>query len=461
MNDTEGPKSLTAPGARPRVSLALRVSALLLSYSVFFPAPIASFAADPEKPFHFIRAISIDPHDPGAVYVATENQGLLKSPDGGRTWRFINTGIKNYLIYDVQASLKTPGRVYAASWGGGIYQSDNGGDSWQESNDGLDNTAVGSVVLNMDKTGGVESIYIGTSTEVFERTGEDGAWRSITDGLSFWNNPQFQSLTLADTAPPVLYMGTEKGLYRKTLGAEGWTPVEKMKGIRISAVLYHPPSRRLFAGTLASGGIFFSRDMGRTWTASEAVLERSWIRAMAVSPTPPETLYAATTHQGVLMSRNGGRSWGKINRGLTDLDVRAFAVDPRRPKTLYAGTHGAGIFKSTDGGRSWGLLSGMPFQSVDRQRAALERSLESSKGKIAPPPAFKKCNACHGWTDPVLNQKPTYWRVIANRRKWEATVARMSDGTEILPEEQRAITAFLEDYTGVSSQGEALSPPSR
>src|SRR5207247_10222100 len=62
---------------------------------------------------------------------------------------------------------------------------------------------------------------------------------------------------------------------------------------------------------------------------------------------------------GVFKSSDGGGSW--THTGLTGVDVRALAIDPLTPTTLYAGTYGAGVFKSTDGGRSWsGANSGLP-----------------------------------------------------------------------------------------------------
>jgi hypothetical protein len=63
--------------------------------------------------------------------------------------------------------------------------------------------------------------------------------------------------------------------------------------------------------------------------------------------------------------------------------------------------------------------------------------------KNAPPPSFRKCNACHGWTDTDLNFKSSPWRVKATDRDWQATVSRMSEGTDISPEDQKEIIRFL------------------
>ena len=37
-------------------------------------------------------------------------------------------------------------------------------------------------------------------------------------------------------------------------------------------------------------------------------------------------------------STNGGGNWSAVNTGLTNAIVRALAIDPATPTTLYAGT---------------------------------------------------------------------------------------------------------------------------
>jgi hypothetical protein len=46
----------------------------------------------------------------------------------------------------------------------------------------------------------------------------------------------------------------------------------------------------------------------------------------------------------VFKSTNGGANWSAVNTGLTNTDVRALAIDPTTPTTLYAGTYGGGVF---------------------------------------------------------------------------------------------------------------------
>jgi hypothetical protein len=56
----------------------------------------------------------------------------------------------------------------------------------------------------------------------------------------------------------------------------------------------------------------------------------------------------------VFTSANGGTNWSASNTGLTaTTDIRALAIDPVTPTTLYAGTPGSGVFRTTNGGGNW------------------------------------------------------------------------------------------------------------
>jgi hypothetical protein len=151
----------------------------------------------------------------------------------------------------------------------------------------------------------------------------------------------------------------------------------------------------------------------------------------------------------VFKSSDGGRTWSPKNEGLGETDVRALTVDPTNPSRLYAGTHGAGVYVSVDGGERWRALDRVPRASADDIIAALKRPDPSRSGpNIKPPEAFQKCNRCHGWTDPALNQTAhSLWLMPPNRRDWTATVRRMSKPAGLNDDEARVVADFLTRYS--------------
>jgi photosystem II stability/assembly factor-like uncharacterized protein len=77
------------------------------------------------------------------------------------------------------------------------------------------------------------------------------------------------------------------------------------------------------------------------------------LKAIAVDPVTPTTLYVATDGGGVVKSTDGGSTWAPINNGLIDLKVTSLAIDWFTPSRIYAGTENGGIFSSFDSGETW------------------------------------------------------------------------------------------------------------
>lgn len=103
-----------------------------------------------------------------------------------------------------------------------------------------------------------------------------------------------------------------------------------------------------------------------TWTQLGPGNIGGRIRAVAVHPTDPNTVYIGAVSGGVWKSTNGGTSWTSLADFMGNIAVCALVIDPNNSNTIYAGTgegffnldaiRGAGIFKSTDAGASWTQL---------------------------------------------------------------------------------------------------------
>jgi photosystem II stability/assembly factor-like uncharacterized protein len=89
------------------------------------------------------------------------------------------------------------------------------------------------------------------------------------------------------------------------------------------------------------------------------------LKAIAVDPVTPTTLYVATDGGGVIKSTDGGSTWAPINNGLIDLKVTALAIDWFKPSWIYAGTENGGVFTSADFGGTWvGPVGGSPITDI-------------------------------------------------------------------------------------------------
>jgi uncharacterized repeat protein (TIGR01451 family) len=144
------------------------------------------------------------------------------------------------------------------------------------------------------------------------------------------------------------------------------------------AIVYMGSGEGALSGDSYYGdGFYRSGDGGVTWQHVSSLFTGQAVSAIAVDPTNPQHVYAATlrgrggNHRttsptdpayGVYESTDGGQTWtlrkGTTNElhGATDL-----VIDPQNANVLFASFWGDGIYKSTDGGHTWATsMTGLP-----------------------------------------------------------------------------------------------------
>ncbi|MEO8925854.1 MAG: hypothetical protein ABI306_01710, partial [Caulobacteraceae bacterium] len=153
-------------------------------------------------------------------------------------------------------------------------------------------------------------------------------------------------------------------------GALHWRSIGPFRGGRVLAVAGASDSKLHFYFGAVNGGVWETRDAGRTWTPVFDDAPAGSIGALAVAPSAPKVLYAGTGEadmrsdiaQGVGMfkSTDGGGTWAAS--GLEDSQsIARILVDPRSPDVVLAAVLGhpygpsaqRGVFHSADGGKTW------------------------------------------------------------------------------------------------------------
>jgi photosystem II stability/assembly factor-like uncharacterized protein len=189
---------------------------------------------------------------PGGTYVAATSQGLMRSLDGGATWKRPVLGLTGQVnVQAVAAAPKQPGLVVAAT-PLGFFRSLDAGERWAQVSSGL---------------------------------GEGEAHR-----IAFL--PGNDSTVFATTS---------RGLFRSRDGGQTWgrvgggIPIADITGLAI-----HPDGRTLYASDFKWGGVFRSTDAGETWQrlpAEGLASDRVW--TLAVDPTAADRVLAASPTGGV------------------------------------------------------------------------------------------------------------------------------------------------------------------
>jgi len=85
-----------------------------------------------------IRTLVQSPHDPNILLAGTEDDGIFKSSDGGKSWKKVNNGLPSLTIYSIAFDPKSDKIIYCGGFKTGVCRSDNGGESWKCSENGLE-----------------------------------------------------------------------------------------------------------------------------------------------------------------------------------------------------------------------------------------------------------------------------------------------------------------------------------
>ncbi len=111
-----------------------------------------------------------------------------------------------------------------------------------------------------------------------------------------------------------------------------------------------------------NGYIYASHDAGRSWeTIEDGQATTENITSIAICPTNPQIIYAASADADVIIkSENGGRTWYAVTAtGTTGTGITSLCV--LNENQVLVGTDAGEVFESTDGGITWSEQSDLPI----------------------------------------------------------------------------------------------------
>ncbi len=226
------------------------------------------------------------------TFYAGATIGLLKSDDGGETWRDVPSELTGRGITGIVVDPRQPDHLYVRLLFERVNESWDGGRTWVTRWDGLGLTRQ-VFALNLDAR---ERFFAGASDGLFRWDAANARWQTIPTPFS----NQAVLVTLTDPRDAnVIYAGATDSLWKSADGGATWNRWGKgLENVTVAALALNPANaRNAFAGTRYKG-LYVTHDGGATWqSAWTERLATSTVRAMLFS-ADGKTIFVATD-QGI------------------------------------------------------------------------------------------------------------------------------------------------------------------
>ena len=309
--------------------------------------------------FGHTRVVGIDPIDRNRLYVGTADHGLVKSEDGGRSWKEAVQGmLYTDNIYDIVVNDKNNSVLYVINGKGGfkeagVAKSNNYGETWEQITAGLETQMYYTIVLDPDNP---NVLYIGGEGSVYMTLDGGKEWIIKNKGME---KVIVRKLLLHPGERKTIFAATERGLYKTVDGGDSWYKTH-LSDMNLYTVVMDPRLDLIYAGAVQDGGrgleggVFKSEDGGKSWEKARNVMR---IESMAIVQSQPPIIYAVSNDfqyhdessgEGVFRSIDGGATWEGVNKGLSVLKGFNINIAPYPPYRIYLSSNGSGVYVATD-----------------------------------------------------------------------------------------------------------------
>ena len=307
-----------------------------------------------------IGRIIIDPSNPDIIYAAvlgalwgdSEDRGIYKTTDGGKSWTRLLYVNPSTGCADMVMDPENPSLLFASMWdfrrqastfrsggpGSGLYKSTDGGITWNKIQNGLPAGTLGRIALAISqvKPHHLYALIESEKSALYRLSDLGSSWEKMSDQVMMGDRPFYFSLLVTDPKEAEriykpgtsLWVSSNGGKLFQSPSVNGGKYHSDTHSLWISPI----DNRLLYLGT--DGGVYISADKGNTWRFVQC-LPVSQFYHVSVDNKDPYNVYGGLQDNGSWMgpsTKTGGiknSDWKNIGYGdgfyaygdITDPDI--------------------------------------------------------------------------------------------------------------------------------------------
>lgn len=366
-----------------------------------------------------IGAVAVAPSRPDTVYVGATNgptAGLYRSTDGGDHWNLV--ALQGHSVVSIVIDPHNPDVAMAAAMDAGVVRTADGGKSWKS-------------VLPDEKAGGVwlvfdpddpHTVYAGTrpvgqggrggggggrgaapvstpatDSQIFRSTDEGLTWtKTSPDGLPGGNFGTISLAVAPGTKGQRVYDYVAQGVFRSDDGGAHWTRATEdprlIGGGQFHDIIVDPRDANILFATQTS--LYRSTDAGKTWHSYVGAPSGADYNYLWIDPVNDKDMILAAD-QGTEITMNGGRTWTTWFNQPTGQFYNV-TTDHGFPFFIYAAQQDSGTVATPIAGRG-GQITYRDWYTTNGFETA----------RIAPDPADPNYLYATGWYGSILRVNKT------------------------------------------------------
>jgi len=312
-----------------------------------------------------IARLRIHPKNPDLVYAAvmgdlyksTEERGVYRSNDGGKTWQRVLFANKDAGAVDLILDPNNPRILYASTWrirrtpysmesggeGSGLWKSTDGGDNWMEitSNKGLPKGVWGisGVTVSPVNSNRVWAIIENKNGGVFRSDDAGETWKKLNSERSLRQRAWYYTRIYADTQNEDMVYVLNVRYHRSKDGGNTFEEFNAPHGDHHDLWIAPEDNQRMVMGD--DGGAQVSFDGGENWSTYYNQPTAQFYRVTTDNHFPYRIYGAQQDNSTVrILHRTEGSSIGERDWEPTAGGESAhIAVDPKNNDVVYGGSY--------------------------------------------------------------------------------------------------------------------------